>query len=92
VFVGLLYYTAVIWHPPIPKKARVQSDISTLEQAVYHYKDMYSRYPVVLGELVDAEILQEIKLDPWGNEYQYKVESESYDIYSLGGPIGQEIE
>ncbi len=71
-------------------KARVQNDLKIFETAI----DMYAlehndKYPKTLEDLVngDRQYVKEMKNDPWGHPYNFKVPGQNrrpYDLYSNG--------
>ena len=86
-----------------------KSDISTLENALERFNLKMDRYPTAeegLKALVQAPpgeeekwgstpFIKDLRPDPWGNQYQYRVPGthhpSSFDIWSTGGPKAREI-
>ncbi len=70
--------------------ARVQSDLKVYETAIDLYAmDHNDKFPKALGDLTGGkrDYVKEIKNDPWGNPYIFRVPGKNrkpYDLYSRG--------
>ena len=79
---------------------RAQQDIRTIDVALKQFRLDHFRYPtddeglrVLLGGRMGinneeyARYLEQLPIDPWGNDYRYDEESEhqrDYDVYTYG--------
>jgi general secretion pathway protein G len=69
------------------KQQRVTLDFGSLGQALQLYAVKKGRLPdtqVGLSALVDAQVLDKLPRDPWGNDYVYTLERGVPAIVSLG--------
>ncbi|MBN2694544.1 type II secretion system protein GspG [bacterium] len=72
------------------RESKAVSEISSIETAVKRYRLKTAKFPQSLKELVPKYIEDESGLmDPWDNEYVYKLEGSSFKLFSKG-PDGQE--
>ena len=63
---------------------RISNDIKVLNYAIADYQQTNGVLPGSLDELVGVQ-LRELKLDPWGNSYQYDPSKKTEQrIFSLG--------
>jgi len=70
---------------------RAKHDIAAYSTQIDLYAlDHNDRYPDSLSDLVGGKkkYVQQVVNDPWGNEYVYKKNGASYEIFSAG-PDGQ---
>jgi len=67
---------------PTQAKADINGLLSALE--AYRLNHPYPSTQEGLKRLVDARAMQKIPLDPWGNEYLYKLENGQPIIISRG--------
>lgn len=77
-------------------KMTASSQIKSFKNALEQYKLYVGSYPNTLDALHEAPadmtdsteytqlLKDEIPKDPWGNDYEYKVTSGSYELRSLG--------
>lgn len=47
----------------------IERDLAMLEQALARYWDRHHRYPAALDELVDAQLLAQLPVEPFGGRY-----------------------
>ena len=59
------------------------SHIKAISQAVEKYKSDNGIYPSNLA-LLSSQYIHHIPSEVWGGEYIYKIEGDSFNIYSLG--------
>ncbi len=72
------------------RESKAVSEISSIETAVKRYRLKTAKFPQSLKELIPKYIEDEAGLmDPWDNEYVYKLEGATFKLFSKG-PDGQE--
>lgn len=106
VLVGSAIYM-LVGNVDVAKEQRVDADIQAISTQLKTYEMLNYKMPTTaqgLGALVERpsvdpkprrwkQLLKDLPLDPWGNEYIYrnpgKFNPDGYDLYSLGAD-GQE--
>jgi hypothetical protein len=59
------------------KEIVVERDLQLLEEAVGRYRELYTRAPVRLEELVRPGLLRELPREPFGGHYLYDPRAQS---------------
>ncbi len=90
VIMGILAALVVpnlLTKPDEAKVAAAKSQLRTFETALSIYYMDHGDYPGTdsgLDALVDAKLLPKIPMDPWGNDYVYLQETDSFDLWTNG--------
>jgi general secretion pathway protein G len=81
--IGIFLYNTSAKIPPKSKKGRALQEIATIRLEIDFYYEENHEYPKDISSLI-----KNISVDPWGNEYQYRIpskkEGDEYDVFSLG--------
>ena len=68
------------------KEAQIDTarlDLRKLSDSIDIYRVESGNFPDTLQQLV-PKVVKEIRKDPWGQEYKYVRQGDSYDVYSYG--------
>src|SRR5512140_413655 len=68
------------------KEAQIDTarlDLRKLSDSIDMYRVEQGQLPEALQNLV-PKIVKEVRKDPWGTEYKYVRQGDSYDVYSYG--------
>jgi len=90
VIIGILAGMVTLTFAGRAEEARIRAakgDIASFITAIDLYAlDHNDQYPGDLNDLVSSsrKYIRELKPDPWGNNYNYKKEGSSYDVFSSG--------
>ena len=88
VILSTVILSLLVFLPNRAKMAKVSEDLRLLESSIIQYKVLNGDYPTSLQDLVNTQMITELKTDPWDNPYQYTVPSQNtgheFDLYSWG--------
>lgn len=67
----------------IAKSIKTETDLNTIHEALKSFEKLQARYPKTLKELV-PNYINKLPVSVWEPGYQYKANSNSYELFSLG--------